>query len=91
MENSKRDELVAFLHFHVPLQLMSLKERELEPGSPRFEKELRDCSRVIGEKGDTILYSTKETGENVVKLSKAIAMLLLVNQEITVFGTTFRL
>lgn len=63
MENSKRDELIAFLEFHVPLQLMTLKQRELEPGTPRFEKELKECSQVISEKGDTILFRTKETAK----------------------------
>lgn len=92
MENStKRDELIAFLEFHVPLQLYELKLRELKPGTSRFNKELRECGQVVSEKGDTILFHTKETAKNVVKLSKAIAMLLLINKEVTVFGTTFKL
>ena len=112
MENSNHDVLRAFLEFHVPLQLLQLRERGLEPFSPRFNKELQDCCDIISERGDTILYSVPSkppnrdpqaeengvskyqhigTRDSVVKLSKAVAMLLLAQGEIEVFGVRFTL
>lgn len=86
----KRSFLIAHLECTVPFWLVNLKERGLEPGTPRFKKELDECKQAVSYEGDTILYRTKETAKNVSLLSKGIAMMIMACGEVEVFGIVFK-
>lgn len=79
-EQSKLSLLRVFLEMHVPLQMVELQKRGVQPHSPEFRRELDALSEAIASQGDAILYKSKNTSEAVSKLSKAIAMMLFSNQ-----------
>jgi hypothetical protein len=90
MDEIKRDLLVAHLECTIPFWLINLRERGLEPGSLRFQKELDECKQAVSCEGDTILYKTDNTAKNVNLLSKGIAMLIMACGEVEAFGRVFK-
>lgn len=79
-----RHILVDFLLLAVPLQMMKIKSGEVEFKAPR-----PDISRILGEKGDLILYGGKGAGRAVAFLVEGLATLAFAPGGVTAFGIHF--
>ena len=77
--------LVDFLLLAVPIQIMRFKSGEAPlPRGPR-----PDLAKILGEKGDVILYGGPGAGEAVTTLVECVAILAFAPGGVTAFGLHF--
>ena len=80
-----RHVLVDFLLFAVPIQIMRIKSGEVKLITPR-----PDLAKIIGEKGDALLYGGKGSGEAAVAIVEIIATLAFAPGGVEAFGLKFQ-
>jgi len=82
------ENLSAMLEVAVPLWAVELKNQPWDYILSRA----RECSQVIAEKGDIILFKSKKKGESADafnRLAEGVACLSFIPGGVTVFGTHY--